>query len=327
MSTWTSTFAVPPERAAQELLRAIRGEISQVALSRRLGYRSNVVASWEGGHRFPGLDETLRAAELRHIDVKGVTVSFHPRTAELFDASAPHAWLDALRGKATHRDVAVRSGFSEHQVGRWMRGETRPRLPEFLVLLEALTGRLTDWVAALVPIEAVPSLAPAHAARTRVRRLVFEEPWTAGVLPLVGLLQPLHDPARPIARKLGIEVETVQRVLLALAEAGVVSIGPKGAQVVAPLTVDTQPSDEDVRALRRHWVSVSHGRLLEPRPSDRFHYNVFNVSREDLARIHELQATTFRELRAIVAASPRAEITMLYVAHLCSLSEEPTDSP
>ena len=41
------------ETLAKELIRALRGKRSQVALSRRLRYGSNVVRTWEAGRRFP----------------------------------------------------------------------------------------------------------------------------------------------------------------------------------------------------------------------------------------------------------------------------------
>jgi DNA-binding transcriptional regulator YiaG len=47
---------------ASELIRALRGPRSQTAFSRRLGYRSNVVYTWEAGIRAPTASETLRAA-------------------------------------------------------------------------------------------------------------------------------------------------------------------------------------------------------------------------------------------------------------------------
>lgn len=319
MSSPSGGFAAPPEQAARELLRAIRGKISQVALSRRLGYKSNAIAGWEGGHRFPSLGEALRAASACHIDVPASLAAFHARTAHLFRPEDPSAWLDGLRGAATLRDVAKRSGFSEHQIGRWMRGEACPRLPDALVLVEATTGRATDLVAALVPISSVPSLAQTHQARTKIRRLMFLEPWTAGVLTLVGRRQPLPDAERQITSALGIEPEIVRRVLSALLDAGVIASGPDGMRVVAPLTVDTQPSAEDVRALRRHWSLEAAERLGAEDPESRFYYNVFNVSREDLARIQEILGAAFREIRAIIAASPSADATMLYVSHLCSL--------
>ena len=49
----------------------MRGKRSQVALSRRLGYRGNVVAKWEGGSRSPTFGEMLRACARIGIDVPG----------------------------------------------------------------------------------------------------------------------------------------------------------------------------------------------------------------------------------------------------------------
>src|SRR5262245_38605960 len=41
------------EALAKELIRALRGKRSQVALSRRLKHRSNVLYAWEAGLRAP----------------------------------------------------------------------------------------------------------------------------------------------------------------------------------------------------------------------------------------------------------------------------------
>ena len=49
------------ELAARQLLRALRGKRSQVAFSRRLGYRGNPIADWEAGRRTPTAQEMLRA--------------------------------------------------------------------------------------------------------------------------------------------------------------------------------------------------------------------------------------------------------------------------
>jgi hypothetical protein len=71
----TNRGAVPPanvqiryiapvdfDRIARELMVALRGRRSQVAWSRRLGYRSNVAYAWESGRRSPTGAEMLRAA-------------------------------------------------------------------------------------------------------------------------------------------------------------------------------------------------------------------------------------------------------------------------
>jgi len=57
------------EVMAAELLRALRGRRSQVAFSRRLGYRSNVAHTWETGKRWPTAAVTLRAARRVGVDL------------------------------------------------------------------------------------------------------------------------------------------------------------------------------------------------------------------------------------------------------------------
>ncbi|MEQ1502302.1 MAG: DUF4423 domain-containing protein [Myxococcota bacterium] len=313
------------EHAARELLRAIRGPMSQIAFSRLLGYRTNTAADWESGRRSPTVHEALRAATRRRIDVAWAFRSFHPLAADRFDPEALGPWLDGLRGSTTNRAIAGRLGVSEHRVGRWLRGASEPRLPEFLALLQAITDRCSDLVARLVPIEAIPSLASTHDARSRVRRLVYDRPWTAAILTLLGVLQPIARPVPPIARALGVPEDEVGAVLDALNAAGVVAETERGWVVARRLTIDAAPTADDVRGLRAHWSRVSAARAAAPEPDDRFSYNVFNVSRADLARIHEVQAAAFREIRAIVAGSGPPEATALLVTHLFAWAVEPSE--
>ncbi|MEZ4241454.1 MAG: DUF4423 domain-containing protein [Myxococcota bacterium] len=301
---------------ARELMRAIRGDQSQVAFSRALGYRGNPVAEWEQGRRAPDILEVLRAARRRRLDVDGAFAAFAPRLTHLVAHDSVAAWLTALRGASSNRAVAAHGGFSEHQVGRWMRGVAVPRLPEFLRLVEATTDRCSDWVAALVPIERVPSLLERHRARSRVRRLVFERPWTAAVLALLGVLQPHPEPVPAVAAALGLAPAEVAEIVDALLAAGTVARRDGAIEVVAPLTVDARPASDDLQRLRRHWAEVAAARLREPGPDDRFSYNVFNVAQEDLAAIRELQAGLYRQIRAIVARTRAKEVTALWIGHL-----------
>jgi transcriptional regulator with XRE-family HTH domain len=303
-------------KVAQELLRAIRGSMSQVAFSRLLGYRSNTAADWESGRRFPTVHEALRAAERRRLDPRAALSAFAPRVSAPPEPDALAPWLDQLRGSTSNRRLAERTGLSEHRIGRWLLGVSEPRLPEFLQLVEAITSRCSDLVAALVPIESVPSLRPVHEARTRVRRLVFERPWTAAILTQLGVLQPHPAPGPPIARSLGLPLEQVEEILALLQEAGVLAASAQGLRVVAPLTVDARPTREELRGVREHWSQVSHERLCAAQPEDRFTYNVFNVSQQDLVRIVEIQAAAHRQIREIVAASQPPEVTALLVTHL-----------
>lgn len=59
------------DELASDFLRALRGKRSQLAFSRRLGYRSNVVARWENHRCWPTAAGTLYAASRTGIDVRG----------------------------------------------------------------------------------------------------------------------------------------------------------------------------------------------------------------------------------------------------------------
>jgi transcriptional regulator with XRE-family HTH domain len=287
------------ETAARQLLRALRGTRSQAAFSRRLGYRGNPVADWEAGRRFPTAEEALRACEVVGVDVSGAFARFHPAAAPALERGLD-AWMEALRGSTSVSEVAARAGRSRFATARWLSGRARPRLPDWLRLVAALTGRLSDLLAELVPIERIPVLAAEHAARDVSRRLAFDEPWTEAVLRVV---ETGVSDAAGVAAVLGLSVADAARCLEKLALAGLVREG----RVEGTLTVDTRAFP----ALREHWARVALARLEGGGTGGLFSYNVVSVSRADLARIEELHRAYFRQVRAIVAASEPAEVVAL----------------
>ena len=74
-------------KIAREFLTELRGKRSQVAWSRRLGYRSNVAYAWESGRRWPTAAETLRACARARIDVPAALTRFYGN---------PPGWLAQL---------------------------------------------------------------------------------------------------------------------------------------------------------------------------------------------------------------------------------------
>jgi transcriptional regulator with XRE-family HTH domain len=301
---------------ASQLLRALRGRRSQVAFSRRLRYRSNVAADWEQGRRFPTAGELVRACAVVGVDVAGGFARFHPAAAAVFSASDEGiaAWLEALRGQSAIQDIAARTGLSRHALGRWLSGRTRPRLPDFLLLVDALTGRVQDLVAELVDIEQVPALAERRRRAAASRRVGIEEPWT---LPVLLALETAgyaalsaHDTGW-LSRLLGLPVARVAGCLERLEEAGVIQRRGSHYAVGGALTIDTRAHPEAGRVLKQHWLSVGMERVEAPRPADILGYNLFSLSRADLARVASLQRSFYREVRGIVAASEPSEVLAL----------------
>src|SRR3954454_15226934 len=86
------------QRIAAEVLRALRGERSQRAFARRLGYRANPITDWEHARRFPTAVEALRAAHLFGVNVSAAFAEFHAAPPPLSDSAGRLAiapWLTA----------------------------------------------------------------------------------------------------------------------------------------------------------------------------------------------------------------------------------------
>lgn len=299
------------KQAAREFLRAVRGKRSQLAFARRLKYRGNPIADWEAGRRCPTAIEALRACERVGIDVVGAFARFSQvplaRAGRTFGLAS---WLDQLRGSTRTAELARRSGRTRHQVARWLSAQTQPRLGDFFNLVQAITGRLCDLVAELVPIASVPSLYGDYQQRLAARQLAHEEPWTELILRMLETeayrSSPSHAPGT-IARSLAIPAEVEQRCLQKLLTAGVITERGTHYHPARSLTVDTRA----LPRLKEHWCEVARQRVASAAASDLFSYNVLSASRADIERIRQLLLATYREIRTIVAHTERDEAAAL----------------
>lgn len=311
-------------QASAELLRAIRGKRSQLAFSRRLGYRSNVAADWESGRRSPTAEVLLYAMKRVGIDVREGFERFHAESAAAVDNGLP-AWLEAVRGQATQGVIAERALCSRHQVRRWLNGEAKPRVPDFLRLVHALTGRAPDWVAAFVDIELVPSFASQHHAARAAARLAYDHPWSSAVRMLVDSDAYRADPTDAfLGASLGIDHRVLTEAVDALLEAG---LAARRGSVLVPLstfTADARASSEDRRRLKAHWARVAAQRMDEPRSGDFVSLNLVTLSHADLERVKQLQRAYFRELRSLVASSQPEQVAALILMQTIELAPDPS---
>ena len=301
---------------SRQFLRALRGERSQVAFSRRLGFTSNVAAEWESGRRIPRVTTVIHACSRSGVDIGGALKNFWPPHAALLADLESHSiarWLDAQRGKEAIATVARRATLSRHQVARILCAETEPRLQQFFALVHACTGRLSDLVAACVDIERIPELRSYHRRTMISRQLAFEEPWTSAMISALECLAEVscEQAESNLARMFELPREDVQRYLKHLVQANVIARKNKRYVLSEPLLVDTGTRSQAARRLTNHWASVGAQRALAARPEDVFAFNVFSVSRADFELIAQLQREHFQRVRAIVTKSdPQVVVVM-----------------
>jgi hypothetical protein len=186
---------------------------------------------------------------------------------------------------------------------------------EFLALLDAVTGRATDWIVELGGAESVPTARTDHERRRIARDLVHDEPWTEAIMRVLecqGYRQLKRHRPGFIAERLGISLETETRCLERMRAARIISRRQGPFVPVASLTVETHARGR----LQEHWARVAAERAAQPSGGELFAYNVLSASRSDVDRIEALLRATYREIRNIVGHSQVEEDAALVNLHL-----------
>lgn len=319
------------DQVAREFLVALRGKRSQVAWSRRLGYRSNVAYTWEAGRRYPTITETFRAVKRSGLDLRGALVAFYGHETrqwleeheDLATVEATAAFMRDLKGRTPTTELARQAGLSRYAVTRWLSGQTQPRLPDFLTLLDAASLRLVDFVTSFVPPEQVPEVMPVWRRLEARREGAGRHPWTQAVLRALEVEDYLALPSHVdgwIAGRLGIPVEQELACLEHLVLAGQIERGPTHYRAV-PLAVDTRRAPGLGQLLKAHWAKVGVERIEAGAPGQ-FSYNVFTCSAEDFERIREAHLAYYRTLRQIVAGSHPVEHVVVANVQLFKLDPD-----
>jgi transcriptional regulator with XRE-family HTH domain len=317
------------EATAADLVRAVRGRRSCAELSRRLGYRSNIVRRWEAGECWPTAAAFLAACARVQPATRGLFTQFFRRAPDWADASKPFTpasiarFLTELRGKTPIGMLAQRSGVNRYTLGRWLRGSAQPKLPEFLCLVEAASRRMLDLLAGLTDPARMPTVADAWRTLCRAREVAYESPWSQAVLRALELEAYRSTPAASatawISERLGIDRSAVQRGLDALAASGQIRKLRGKWRVGRVVAVDTSADASRARALKLAWARVAVERCAAGAPGS-YGYSVFAISRHDMHRLRALQLQYARAMQMLIAESERSECVGLYCAHLIDLS-------
>lgn len=324
----TDAPVVDYEELSAQLVRALRGRRSQAGLSKRLGYGSNIVYRWESRQCWPTAARFLEVCRRVGVDVgQSYERMLQRRPPWLLKGqetspAAAAGLLRALRGKTPIRDLASALGTNRFTVSRWFKGTAQPRLPQFLALIEACSGRLCDFVATLCMPGQVPCIASRWDQLRVAREIAYAEPWSHGVLRALQLdACPRRGRAaqtRWIAERLGLPRAAVERLLSVLIEAGQVERLRDRFRPPAVQRVDTSFDPARARALKASWIRVAADRLEQDAPGS-FVYSLFEVSAEDLERLRDLQQQYARAMQAIIAQSRGTNRVGLLCAQLLDL--------
>jgi len=187
-------------------------------------------------------------------------------------------------------------------------------------MVEACSGLLVDYLSVLFDPADLPSLAPDWDALEASRMLAYERPWSHAILRVLELdaYQAHEHPDEWIAHRLGIEPQEVADCLALLERARLVK-HRKGRWVLEQVRmVDTGPDRQAAMRLKQWSLQLAAERLAS-NGMGAFGQNLFSVSRVDMKRLEEMQATLFREMRRLIASSQPSECVGLFNYQLLRL--------
>jgi DNA-binding phage protein len=296
-------------------------------LSQRLGYRSNITYRWESGRCFPTAQVALSAMGRLGHDVKGALERFYGARPPWLESTHPATrdgivlLLEDLRGRTPIVDLANKTGFSRHRIARWLSGATEPKLPEWLALVEASSLRLLDFVSAFFDPANLPSVTKEWQRLQAVRHSAYERPESHVVLRAIELADyarsKQHDDEF-LARRVGLSVREVADCTRLLEAAGQIRWQGEKWVPVEEGVVDTRRDEVKARALKAHWLRLA-AEHVESGGEGIFGYNLFSISKRDLAKAKEIHLRYYRELQELVASSKPNDHVALFAAQLFRL--------
>lgn len=321
-----ASFAVDYELLAAELILSLRGRQSQAAFSRRLGYKSNIVSRWEARKAFPTagrfLEIVARVQPYESLWLRRFFGRVPPALARLNPASseAAAAFLRELRGKVAILSVARASGFNRYSVSRWFEGHAEPRLPQFLQLIEVMSRRLLDFLAACSDPAKMSSVAAAWRRLELTREVAYSVPWSHGVLRALELkYDGMQHQKAWLAERLGLSVQEVSKALSALEQTGQIKKVRGKWRLKHVVSVNTSQNPERAHALKIAWTQTALERMRAGAPGN-YGYSLFAISKQDLRRLRELHLEYVRAMQNVIAASEPGECVALYCAELLDLA-------
>lgn len=315
-------------KVAGDWLRVLRGRRSQVAFSRRLGYRSNVAYRWETGRSFPSASRMLSAIDRLGGDVAQCLERFYRYRPAWLDTLDPTTvqgvgqLLDDLRGKTSVAELARCTGHNRFALARWLRGQADPSLPELLMLIAATSERLLDFVASFTDPVQLPSVREQWLQLLAAREAAYELPWSFAVLRALELVDyqalPQHVPGW-IASRLAIEREQELESLVVLERTRQIQWTGTHFRSASLTAVDTRAEAERALQLRVDWGQEALTRLQRG-ATGMASYNLSCVSRIDRDRIEQLQRAHYRQVSSIIARSFPAQCVLLQTSQFIELT-------
>lgn len=319
------------EQLSQELMRALRAGKSQREFSQQLGFTSNVAYAWESGRRFPEASVFLKAAGAGKLEFRQPFLKLIGEQGALDELrwGTPHLVrriLEQLVGDSSNADISEQANVDRNTLSRWLRGQTEPRLPDFLRLVEMGTQRLFEVVALIADPSTLSSTRDAYRDLRLQQKLAYDLPWSHALLRALELSsyrRATEHSVDTLAASVGLSPRRTLRYLKELESAGQIQFTGTHYEATRIMTVDTRVDPRGNAKLKRHWARVALRRLEEQAtsPESFFSYNLFSADETTFQRIRQLHLEYYERVRTLLDKAPGTDRVVLMNQQLLPLAK------
>lgn len=315
----------------RELVRSVRGALSQDQLSRRLGFSFNQVYQWEAGRTRISWADFARLARARKADL---APPLRDRLGYVGDLGDGAALARHLIGDLSAPEAARRIGVSAYVIRSWRTGRTQVLLGSILALLQRLQNFLPEFVGAIADVALIPSLRRELERRERQRRFFFDFPLGSAALHCLDLTELKAKPAYPdgfLARKLAVGLPEERAMLAEMLSSGVICRVGRHFKVLCR-DLETSGDFADALRTRRFWLErlLKMMETLRERPEFTvFALTSYDVSKAGHARVKQAHFEFLTKVYEILASDldpkERVIIQLFQMLDLEESSPRPPD--
>lgn len=208
-----------------EVIRQLRGELSQRELSRRLGYSFNQVGKWDSGATQIKFADFLQIAAAMGIPVEEKMRGFFYTFQSDFNEENCLRAMSGVLGLSMQEESPAVSRLQE-----WLKGSLKPDLWEVLELLDLRPSLLVGWLSEFVDCGKIEPIRPIYETFLSVIESLRRYP-VSGLIVAAIQLQAYQDLERHddflLARHSACSVQELREALQYLLSAGAIGFDGK----------------------------------------------------------------------------------------------------
>ena len=296
----------PWSDACLELLKLWRGKSSQEQLSKKMGFKSNLISAWELGKRKISADNAFLLLESKGKRIDTIVKKFLGYTPpwlkfqKLSTQEGVAFFLASQLGQQKPQSLAGKINKSRFTLGRYYTGEIGLNFEDFLWLLNLTSHRTLDFLSLCCDLNSTQTLSQQW-QRHSAQRSLSHNP-NIYFLMMLFEMYPNQTPTKILKT---LPFEQRKELNKALDQLKGVFKFKTANHLLNNDNLDLRPDPKGAFAFRKWCLEQSQKKLkeikLQPSEGNIFSCNLFNISKEAKLNIEKHHRSYFKKVSEIIS--------------------------